>query len=97
MATDHSAEAQKWLENDGLIGAWAGPHQLKIIDRLTALLTRVAAIAVTEGCPRLEWSVLDWNQPSIDFYHSLGAVMKSQWKTMQVSGKALPALAEQSK
>jgi GNAT superfamily N-acetyltransferase len=62
-----------------------------------ALLTRVAAIAVAEGCPRLEWSVLDWNQPSIDFYHSLGAVMKSQWKTMQVSGEALPALAAQSK
>ena len=62
-----------------------------------ALLTRVAAIAVAEGCPRLEWSVLDWNQPSIDFYHQLGAVMKSQWKAMQVSGEALPALAAQSK
>jgi GNAT superfamily N-acetyltransferase len=62
-----------------------------------ALLTRVAAIAVAEGCPRLEWSVLDWNQPSIDFYHQLGAVMKSQWKGMQVSGEALPVLAAQSK
>jgi GNAT superfamily N-acetyltransferase len=61
-----------------------------------ALLTRVAAIAVAEGCPRLEWSVLDWNQPSIDFYHQLGAVMKSEWKGMQVSGEALPALAAQS-
>jgi GNAT superfamily N-acetyltransferase len=58
-----------------------------------ALLTRVAAIAVAEGCPRLEWSVLDWNQPSIDFYHQLGAVMKSQWKGMQVSGEALSTLA----
>ena len=62
-----------------------------------ALLTRVAAIAVAEGCPRLEWSVLDWNQPSIDFYHQLGAVMKSEWKGMQVSGDALPALAAQSR
>jgi GNAT superfamily N-acetyltransferase len=62
-----------------------------------ALLTRVAAIAVAEGCPRYEWSVLDWNQPSIDFYQSLGAVMKSEWKGMQVSGEALSALAEQSK
>ena len=62
-----------------------------------ALLTRVAAIAVAEGCPRLEWSVLDWNQPSIDFYHQLGAVMKSEWKGMQVSGDALPALAAQGK
>jgi GNAT superfamily N-acetyltransferase len=62
-----------------------------------ALLTRVAAIAVAEGCPRYEWAVLDWNQPSIDFYHSLGAVMKSEWKGMQVSGEALTALAAQSK
>ena len=62
-----------------------------------ALLTRVAAIAVAEGCPRLEWSVLDWNQPSIDFYHSLGAVMKSEWKGMQVTGEALTTLAAQSK
>jgi GNAT superfamily N-acetyltransferase len=58
-----------------------------------ALLTHVAAIAVAEGCPRYEWAVLDWNQPSIDFYHSLGAVMKSEWKGMQVSGDALAALA----
>ena len=62
-----------------------------------ALLVRVAAIAVAEGCPRYEWSVLDWNQPSIDFYQSLGAVMKTEWKGMQVSGKALSALAAQSK
>ena len=62
-----------------------------------ALLARVAAIAVAEGCPRYEWAVLDWNQPSIDFYHSLGAVMKSEWKGMQVSGEALAALAAQSK
>jgi GNAT superfamily N-acetyltransferase len=62
-----------------------------------ALLIRVAAIAVAEGCPRYEWSVLDWNQPSIDFYQSLGAVMKTEWKGMQVSGEALSALAAQSK
>ena len=62
-----------------------------------ALLTRVAAIAVSEGCPRFEWSVLDWNTPSIDFYQQLGAVMKSEWKGMQVSGKALADLAAQSK
>ena len=58
-----------------------------------AVLTRVAAIAVAEGCPRFEWSVLDWNTPSIDFYQQLGAVMKSEWKGMQVSGDALVALA----
>ena len=62
-----------------------------------SLLSSVAAIAVAEGCPRLEWSVLDWNQPSIDFYHQMGAVMKSEWKGMRVSGDALPALAAQSR
>ncbi|NYF79310.1 GNAT family N-acetyltransferase [Granulicella arctica] len=60
------------------------------------LLASVAAVAVAEGCPRLEWSVLDWNQPSIDFYHQMGAVMKSEWKGMRVSGDALPALANTS-
>jgi len=61
-----------------------------------ALLVHVAAIAVAEGCPRFEWSVLDWNTPSIDFYQQLGAVMKSEWKGMQVSGDALAALATRS-
>ena len=61
-----------------------------------ALIAAVAAIAVAEGCPRFEWSVLDWNQPSIDFYHRIGAVMKSGWKGMRVSGDALTALAKVS-
>jgi GNAT superfamily N-acetyltransferase len=87
-----------WLGHAGIYleDLYVSPeHRGKGIGK--ALLTRVAAIAVAESCPRLEWSVLDWNQPSIDFYHQLGAVMKSQWKTMQVSGEALPALAAQSK
>ncbi len=61
-----------------------------------ALLTRVAALAVAEGLPRFEWSVLDWNQPSIDFYHQMGAVMKSEWLGMRVAGDALKSLAAQS-
>jgi len=61
-----------------------------------ALLTKVAAIAVAEGCARYEWSVLDWNQPSIDFYHSMGAVVKSEWLGMRISGEALKNLAAQS-
>jgi GNAT superfamily N-acetyltransferase len=58
-----------------------------------ALLTTVAAIAVAEGCPRLEWAVLDWNTPAIDFYHSVGAVPMSEWTTMRLSGEALATLA----
>src|SRR5271155_4759618 len=49
-----------------------------------ALLGRVAAIAAAEGCPRMEWAVLDWNTPAIDFYHSLGAKPMSEWTTMRV-------------
>ena len=68
-----------------------------LLDTETRTGTLVAAIAVAEGCPRLEWSVLDWNQPSIDFYHQMGAVMKTEWKGMRVSGDALPALAGSGK
>jgi GNAT superfamily N-acetyltransferase len=58
-----------------------------------ALLSSVAAIAVAEGCPRLEWAVLNWNTPAIDFYSSLGAAPLSEWTIMRVSGDALPAVA----
>ncbi len=57
------------------------------------LLARVAAIAVAESAPRLEWNVLGWNQPAIDFYHRVGAQMKSEWCGMRISGDALTALA----
>lgn len=58
-----------------------------------ALLASVAAAAVAERCPRLEWAVLDWNTPAIDFYRSVGAIPMSEWTTMRVAGDALPALA----
>jgi GNAT superfamily N-acetyltransferase len=58
-----------------------------------ALLTRVAAIAVERGCARLDWSVLTWNQPAIDFYRSLDAKLLDDWHRMRVSGDALTALA----
>ena len=59
-----------------------------------ALLSAVAAIAVQQGCPRLEWAVLDWNTPAIDFYKSVGAESMSEWTIMRVSGDALTALAK---
>jgi GNAT superfamily N-acetyltransferase len=57
-----------------------------------ALLTRVAQLAVARGCGRFEWSVLDWNQRAIDFYHSIGARPMSDWTMMRVSGEALAKL-----
>jgi GNAT superfamily N-acetyltransferase len=62
-----------------------------------ALLTAVAGVAVAEGCPRLEWAVLDWNAPAVDFYHSLGAAPMSEWTTMRLGGEALAALGARGK
>ena len=61
-----------------------------------ALFARVAAIAVAEGCPRLEWAVLNWNTPAIDFYRSLGAEPLSEWTTMRVSEEALAGLGSEA-
>jgi diamine N-acetyltransferase len=48
---------------------------------------------VDKGWARLQWTVLDWNEPSIAFYKSLGAVMMDEWRLCRVSGPALDALA----
>ena len=61
-----------------------------------ALLCRLAAIAREEGCGRLEWSCLDWNQPSIDFYKRMGARPMDEWTVYRVSGAGLDALAEEA-
>lgn len=58
-----------------------------------ALLIQLARLAVERGCGRLEWSVLDWNEPAIGFYKSLGAVPLDDWTVFRVTGEALPALA----
>ncbi len=58
-----------------------------------ALLTEVARIAVQRGCGRFEWSVLDWNEPAIGFYRSLGAVPMDEWTTYRLAGEALERLA----
>ena len=59
-----------------------------------ALLIKLAQIAVTRGCGRLEWACLDWNRPSIDFYKSLGAVPMDEWTIYRVTGAALDELAK---
>lgn len=54
-----------------------------------ALLVHLATLALERGCARFEWSVLDWNEPSIGFYRSLGARMMNDWRIMRVDGDAL--------
>jgi len=58
-----------------------------------ALLARVAAIAVEKNCPRLQWEVLDWNTPAVDFYASLGASFLDEWRNVRMTGEALAKLA----
>jgi ribosomal protein S18 acetylase RimI-like enzyme len=59
-----------------------------------ALLGMLARLAIDEGLARVEWAVLDWNEPAINFYRSLGAVAMEDWFTYRLTGAALRALAE---
>jgi GNAT superfamily N-acetyltransferase len=61
------------------------------------LLTWLAQTTVERNCGRLEWAVLDWNEPSIGFYRSLGAVLKSEWQIFRLTGEALKNLADAAK
>ena len=83
---------------------WRGHHGIRLEDLYVtpayrgqgigkSLLKHLAQIAIAEGCPRLEWDVLAWNQPAIDFYHSQGAIMLDEWRIMRVADNALKALA----
>ena len=61
-----------------------------------AMLARLAAIAKSRNCGRLEWAVLNWNTPAIDFYKSLGAVPMDEWQVYRLTGEALEKLARTS-
>ena len=61
-----------------------------------SLLTHLAHVASERGCGRMEWMVLDWNEPSIGFYQKLGARLMDEWTVMRVDGSALTALADSS-
>ena len=67
------------------------PHRGKGIGK--ALLIHIAKLAKDRGYGRLEWEVLDWNQPAIDFYRGLGAIPLDDWTRFRVTGAALDRLA----
>ena len=84
---------------------WEGVHGIQLEDlyvrptqrgtgRGTALLAALAAIAVARGYARVDWSVLDWNTPSIAFYRSLGAVAMDEWTGFRLTGEALTVVAQ---
>lgn len=58
-----------------------------------ALLVRLAQIAVERNCGRFEWSVLDWNTPSIAFYEAMGATVMPEWRIVRAAGSALTRMA----
>ena len=61
-----------------------------------ALLRKLASLAVDRGCGRMEWWCLDWNQPSIDFYRSLGAEPMNEWTVYRLTGETLERLSNES-
>jgi len=84
---------------------WLGKHGLYLEDLYVApesrgsgagkaLLKHLAQIAVSKNCGRFEWSVLDWNEPAIGFYKSIGAEPQDEWVAYRLTGKALVDLAE---
>ncbi|MGD8779461.1 MAG: GNAT family N-acetyltransferase [Ignavibacteria bacterium] len=58
------------------------------------MLTHIAKIAVEKGCGRFEWAVLDWNEPAINFYKSIGAVPMDEWTIFRLTGEPLLRLAD---
>jgi GNAT superfamily N-acetyltransferase len=91
-----------WFVN---YSTWTGRHGIYLEDLYVspelrghgygrALLAELARICVERGYGRLEWSVLDWNEPAIGFYESLGAVAMDEWTVHRMTGPALHALAD---
>ena len=83
---------------------WLGKHGIYLEDLFVipgargqghglALLRELAKICVEKGYPRLQWWVLDWNRPAIDFYESLGTEAMSEWTTFRMTGNAISNLA----
>jgi GNAT superfamily N-acetyltransferase len=77
-----------YLEDLFVVPAWRG----RGVGR--ALLTHLAGIAVARQCGRMEWSVLDWNDPAIGFYKRLGAVPMDAWTVFRLTGDDLQRLAD---
>ena len=83
---------------------WRGHHGIRLEDLYVtpahrglgigkALLAHVARVAVEEGCPRLEWDVLNWNEPAVGFYKSIGAFPLTEWTIMRLADEPLHSLA----
>ncbi|WP_226053062.1 GNAT family N-acetyltransferase [Dickeya chrysanthemi] len=85
-----------WLGRNGIYleDLYVSPH-CRGYGAGKALLKYIARLAVERGCGRLEWSVLDWNQPAIDFYDSLGAAPQNEWIRYRLEGDSLRQAAQE--
>ena len=104
VIAEHDGEAAGFALFFTSYSTWRGHHGIRLEDVYVtpakrgvgigkALLRHLAGIAMAEGCPRLEWDVLEWNKPAIGFYQAIGAEMLVEWRIMRVSGEKLGALA----
>jgi len=84
-----------WLGKNGLYleDLYVSPDH-RGIGAGKALLKHLAQIAVSRNCGRLDWSVLEWNEPAIRFYQSIGAEPQDEWVTYRLTGQALADLAQ---
>jgi GNAT superfamily N-acetyltransferase len=108
LVAEHEGETAGfalWFLN---FSTWLGRHGIYLEDLYVrpglrgygygrALLVELATIADARGYARVEWAVLDWNEPAHRFYGSLGAVPMHEWTTWRLTGEALPKLAHQSR
>ena len=83
-----------WLGRNGLYleDLYVSPEK-RGVGAGKALLKYLAKVAVSKGCGRFEWSVLDWNEPAIQFYQSIGAKPQDEWVSYRLGGEALQAFA----
>jgi GNAT superfamily N-acetyltransferase len=104
LVAEHDGEIAGMLIYFVTFSTWTGQHGFYIEDLFVvpelrrvgtgkALLAELAERAVRMGYERIEWVVLDWNEPAITFYHSLGALPLDEWRTFRLSGSALTLLA----
>ena len=107
LIAEHEGKAAGFALYFTSYSTWRGHHGIRLEDLYVtptlrgqgigkALLARLAQIAIEQGCPRLEWDVLDWNAPAIAVYERLGASILTEWRIMRLQGEALQTLASLS-
>jgi len=104
LLAEHDGEPAGFALYFTSYSTWRGHHGIRLEDLYVtpalrgqgigkALLAALAKVAVDEGCPRLEWDVLEWNAPAIAVYEKIGAAVLNEWRIMRLADGPLKALA----